>query len=32
MIKILIKINQFLDKMIWKHFNKLRNKRLNNGK
>jgi len=29
MIKLLIKINQFLDKIIWKHFNKLRNKRLN---
>jgi hypothetical protein len=32
MIKILIKINQFLDKIIWKHFNKLRIKRIKNGK
>lgn len=32
MIKILIKINQVIDKIIWKHFNKLRNKRLKNGK
>ena len=32
MIKILIKINSFLDSIIWKHFNKLRNKRLKNGK
>lgn len=29
MIKLLIKINSFLDKVIWKHINKLRNKRLN---
>jgi hypothetical protein len=32
MIKILMKINSFLDNIIWKHFNKLRNKRLKNGK
>ena len=32
MIKILIKINQLLDKIIWKHFNKRRNNRIKNGK
>ena len=32
MIKFLIKINQLLDKIIWNNFNKLRNKRLKNGK
>ena len=32
MIKILININTYLDSIIWKHFNKLRNKRLKNGK
>ena len=32
MIKIIIKINSFLDKVIWNHFNKLRNKRFKNGK
>lgn len=32
MIKILINFNKFLDRIIWKHFNKLRNKRLKNGK
>ena len=32
MIKILIKINKLLDKIIWEHFNKLRNKRIKNGK
>ena len=32
MIKILIKLNQLLDKIIWKHFNKLRNNRIKNGK
>ena len=28
MIRIIIKLNQFLDKIIWKHFDKLRNNRL----
>ena len=32
MIKLLIKINQFFDKIIWNHINKQRNKRLKNGK
>jgi hypothetical protein len=32
MIKILIKINSLLDKLIWNHFIKQRNKRLKNGK
>ncbi len=32
MIKILININKYLEIIIWKHFNKLRNKRLKNGK
>ena len=32
MIKILTKINQFLDRIIWNHNNKIRNKRLKNGK
>jgi len=32
MIKLLIKINSFLDKLIWNHINKQRNKRLKNGK
>jgi hypothetical protein len=32
MIKIMIKLNQFLDRVIWKHFNKLRNNRIKNGK
>jgi hypothetical protein len=32
MIKILIKINSLLDKLIWNYFIKQRNKRLKNGK
>ena len=32
MIKILTKISQFLDRIIWSHNNKKRNKRLKNGK
>jgi hypothetical protein len=32
MIKILIKINSLLDKLIWNNFIKQRNKRLKNGK
>ena len=32
MIKLLTKLNQFLDRIIWNYFNKQRNKRLKNGK
>lgn len=32
MIKLLTKLNQLLDRIIWNHFDKQRNKRLKNGK